>query len=157
MPEDYAAAILREHGLKQTAGRETLLQVLLSAGKPLSHKEICAAMLPLRYDPVSVYRSLETFLASGIVHRVEGENRTWLFALCTCDGGSHCHPHFFCRSCGKCECLKGYGMPELPGLQDSYVVEEKRFYVKGVCGRCATNENLDKAKHPEPDGGSSEA
>jgi Fur family transcriptional regulator, ferric uptake regulator len=144
VPEDYASAILRECGLKQTAGRIALLKVLLAAGKPLSHKEIRARMLPLRYDPVSVYRSLETFIASGIVHRVEDENRTWLFALCTCDGSSHCHPHFFCRSCGKCECLKDYQMPEIPGLQDSHIVEEKRFYVKGVCGRCAALETLNR-------------
>lgn len=142
MPEDHAAAILRERALKQTAGRTALLKVLLDAGKPLSHKEICTKMLPLRYDPVSVYRSLETFIASGIVHRIEDEHRTWLFALCTCDGGSHCHPHFFCRSCGKCECLKEYQMPDIPGLQNSHIVEEKRFYVKGVCGRCAALETL---------------
>ncbi len=137
-----AAAILREYGLKQTAGREALLEVLLNAGKPLSHKEICAELIFLRYDPVSVYRSLETFIASGIVHRVEDENRTWLFALCTCDAGSHCHPHFFCRSCGKCECLKEYQMPEIPGLQDHYIIEEKRFYVKGICGCCASLKSL---------------
>jgi Fur family transcriptional regulator, ferric uptake regulator len=136
MPDERVTAILRACGLKQTAGREALLKVLLNAGKPLSHKEICAELQTLRYDPVSVYRSLETFIASGIVHRVEDENRTWMFALCTCDGGSHCHPHFFCRSCGKCECLKGYQMPEIPGLQDRYIVEEKRFYVKGICGTC---------------------
>jgi len=136
MSAGRAGLILQEYGLKQTAGRIALIELLLEDEKPLSHKEICLKLQPLRYDPVSVYRSLETFVAAGIVHRVEDDNRTWLFALCTCDGNSHCHPHFFCRRCGKCECLTGYQMPEIPGLTESHIIEEKRFYVKGVCGSC---------------------
>ncbi len=140
MPEVCAAALLREYGLKNTAGREALLKTLINAETPLTHKEIADRLAPLNYDPVSIYRSLEAFISAGIVHRVEDENRTWLFAVCTCTGGNHCHPHFFCRSCGKCECLKDYQMPEIPGLQDSYVVEEKRFYVKGLCSSCTAIE-----------------
>ncbi len=136
-----AAAILREYGLKHTAGREALLDLLLEAGRPLSHREICRSMDPMQYDPVSVYRSLDSFIAAGIVHRIEGDNRTSLYALCTCGNGGHCHPHFFCRSCGKCECLKGLAMPELPDLKDRYVVEEKRYYLRGLCQACAANNN----------------
>lgn len=135
-----AAEILREYGLKYTAGREALLGLMLEAGKPLSHREICRDLEPLQYDPVSVYRSLDSFISAGIVHRIEGEHRTSLYALCTCGGGSHCHPHFFCRSCGKCECLKGLTMPELPGLKGNYVIEEKRYYIKGLCAVCAAGQ-----------------
>lgn len=136
--EQDTEGLLREHGLKQTAGREALLEALLRAGRPLSHREICSSLAPLKYDPVSVYRSLDSFIEAGIVHRIEGDNHAWLFALCTCGRGSHCHPHFFCRACGSCECLKGLAMPELKGLKDSYVVEEKRYYIKGLCKACAS-------------------
>ena len=142
MPENQARSILRSYGLKQTVGRVALLELLMEAQKPFTHKEICLSLPPLRYDPVSVYRSLETFINAGIVHRVEGDNRTWQFALCACDGDVHCHPHFFCRSCGNCECLINYRMPEIPGLMESHIVEEKRFYVKGLCNRCARPEVL---------------
>jgi Fur family transcriptional regulator, ferric uptake regulator len=135
-----AATIIREYGLKHTAGREALLHTLIRADQPLSHKEICDRLEgTIHYDPVSIYRSLETFISSGIVHRIEGDNRTWLFAVCTCREGNHCHPHFFCRSCGKSECLKDLQMPGTSGLEDSYLVEEKRFYLKGVCKSCATH------------------
>lgn len=140
MPEDTAESLLREHGLKKTAGRKALVSLLLDAGKPLSHKSICEALHPLPYDPVSIYRSLEAFVESGLAHRIEDENSTWLFALCTCGEERHCHPHFFCRSCGKSECLKGCEMPDIPGLQDRYIVEEKRFYIKGICGDCTPGE-----------------
>jgi Fur family transcriptional regulator, ferric uptake regulator len=132
-----AAVILRERGLKHTAGREALLELMFASGKPLSHRELCRILEPLQYDPVSVYRSLDSFIAAGIVHRIEDDNRTWLYALCTCGRGNHCHPHFFCRSCGKCECLKEVAMPEITGLQGTYVIEEKRYYVKGLCAACA--------------------
>lgn len=142
MTETLAGTILRQSGLKKTAGRLALLSVLLAADQPLSHKDICTALeQDSYYDPVSVYRSLESFVEAGFVHKIEDENRTWLFALCTCGEKSHCHPHFFCRSCGKCECLKNYSIPAIENLQDGYLVEEQRYYIRGICSDCANNLN----------------
>jgi Fur family transcriptional regulator, ferric uptake regulator len=138
MTEKLVGAILRRSGLKKTAGRLALLSVLTKTDKPLSHKDICAALdYDFCYDPVSVYRSLESFVEAGFVHKIEDENRTWLFALCTCGEKSHCHPHFFCRSCGKCECLKNLSIPVIENLQDGYVVEEQRYYIHGICSACS--------------------
>ncbi len=144
MSGDYAAELLKDHGLKQTTGRLALLSVLIEAEKPLSHRDICAALGDLYYDPVSVYRSLECFIEAGFVHKVEDENRTWLFALCTCTEGSHCHPHFFCRSCGRCECLKMYRIPAIAELRQDYVIEEQRYYIIGICGSCRKNGSLNQ-------------
>jgi len=138
VPEHTAAAILKKHGLKQTAGRIALLKVLLEALSPLSHKEIHAALGDLYYDPVSIYRSLESFIEAGFVHKIDDENRSWLYALCTCEENSHCHPHFFCRNCGKCECLSNYKIPLIENLNNDYVVEEQRYYLKGICSSCKT-------------------
>ncbi|MDW7739335.1 MAG: Fur family transcriptional regulator [Bacillota bacterium] len=136
MSELEAEKLLKHYRLKATTGREALVRALLEADKPLSHKELMNRLSNLQYDPASIYRSLDTFVEAGLVHRVEDENRTWLFALCTCSGENHCHPHFFCRSCGKCECLKDYHVPEIPGLRENYLVEGKRFYLKGICSGC---------------------
>lgn len=139
MVEKQAADILKEFSLKQTAGRLAILKVLLEAGKPMSHKDICLALGNLFYDPVSVYRSLDSFIEAGFVHKVEDDNRTWLFALCTCEESSHCHPHFFCRNCGKCECLKMCKIPVITDLQQDYVIEEQRYYIRGICSSCSKN------------------
>ncbi len=136
MPETTAVSILHEYGLKQTAGRIALIDVLLTSDKPLSHKEICENMESHFYDAVSVYRSLETFINAGFVHKIEDENRTWFFAICTCSKGSHCHPHFFCRTCGKSECLKDCLIPRIGDLNNNYIVEEQRYYLKGICSSC---------------------
>jgi Fur family transcriptional regulator, ferric uptake regulator len=140
LTEKQATAILKQYGLKKTAGRLALLSILLKANKPLSHKDICMALNDLYYDSVSVYRSLESFIEAGFVHRVEDESRTWLFALCTCGESGHCHPHFFCRSCGRCECLKNYRIPLISDLNDNYVVEEQRYYIRGICRDCLANQ-----------------
>jgi len=136
LPEQAAAEILKKAGLKQTAGRIALLKVLLKADKPLSHRQICEALGDLYYDPVSVYRSLESFIEAGFVHKVEDDNRSWLYALCTCKEESHCHPHFFCRNCGNCECLRSYSIPRIENLNNDYIVEEQRYYIKGICSSC---------------------
>lgn len=138
-----AGDILKKYGLKQTAGRLGLLKILLEAERPLSHKEICTALKDLFYDPVSVYRSLESFIRAGFVHKIEDENRSRLFALCTCEENSHCHPHFFCRSCGSCECLQDYRIPGISGLDNNYIVEERRYYVRGICSNCKDLTGLD--------------
>lgn len=141
MKETCAASLLKECGLKHTAGREALLEKLIKAERPLSHKDICSRLGSLHYDPVSIYRSLEAFINAGIVHRIETDDRTWLFAVCTCSNENHCHPHFFCRGCGKSECLKNLQMPGTCGLENSYIVEEKRFYLKGLCQSCAGSDH----------------
>ncbi len=140
MPGKTAASILHEYNLKQTAGRIALIDVLLASDRPLSHKEIYNNLEGHFYDSVSVYRSLETFVNAGFVHKIEDANRTWLFALCTCSKTSHCHPHFFCRICGQSECLKDYLIPRLDDLNNDYIVEEQRYYLKGICSSC--NESL---------------
>ncbi len=136
MPECAATGILKKYGLKQTAGRVALLEVLQKADVALSHRQICEALSDLYYDPVSVYRSLESFIEAGFVHKVEDANRSWLYALCTCEDGNHCHPHFFCRNCGKCECLRKYKIPRIEDLNNNYIVEEQRYYIKGICSSC---------------------
>jgi len=128
-----AKSVLREYGLKYTGGREALLNVLLSAEQPLTHKEICQKLVH-DYNPVSIYRSLDSYIKLGLAHRIAGEDGTWLFALNSCDGEPH--PHFFCRSCGKYECLRGIPVPEIAGISKHYLIEEKVSYVKGLCSDC---------------------
>ncbi len=134
--DDRAVIILKKYNLKLTAGRVALLKVMIESERPISHKEICSRLENLNYDQVSIYRSLDSFIKAGFVHKVEDEKGTWLYALCTCDNRAHCHPHFFCSNCGKCECLDDYKIPDLANLTNDYVIEEQRYYLKGICSKC---------------------
>ncbi len=144
MKEETAGKILQAVGLNETTGRIGLLNVLLEAKNPLTQQEIAMKLSNVVVlNHVSIYRSLEAFLKAGIIHKVESGDRVWRFALCGCDNRGHCHPHFICRVCGKAECLDGVGMPHLPLVKSGYYIEEKEFYLKGLCADCSpkTQEN----------------
>jgi len=128
--------ILKSYGLKVTAGRAALLKVMLESDRPISHKVISEKLDGLNYDAVSIYRSLESFIKAGFVHKVEDDRGTWLYALCTCKKMGHCHPHFFCRHCGLCKCLDDHSMPVIKQVEDDFIVEEQRYYLKGICKDC---------------------
>ncbi len=135
---ETASSILLRAGLKRTTGRIAIINLLMAAEHPLSQQEIAHRLLKGSMNGVSIYRSLDTFLKAGIVHRVESGDRTWRFAICGCDTRGHCHPHFICKKCGKVECLSGYQLPELGEIQPGYEVEEQEFYMRGRCAGCST-------------------
>ncbi len=134
-----ASRILQIVGLKKTPGRMALLNVLLEEENPLTQQEIALKLSKVAaLNHVSIYRSLEAFLKAGIIHKVESGDRTWRFALCGCGSRGHCHPHFICRVCGKAECLDGVSIPQPPLLKRGYCVEEKEYYLKGLCADCSS-------------------
>lgn len=130
--------ILHQVGLRCTPKRAAVLQVLLEASHPLTHREI-EALIPadIHLNQVSLYRALDSFLETGIIHRVLNQDRTWRFAFCGCKNQGHCHPHFICRSCGKVECLSRVHLPQVSDSMPGYVVEEKEMYLRGLCISCA--------------------
>lgn len=127
--------ILHGAGLKYTAGREALLELLMVTDGPLTQDEISQRLTGTDLNRVSIYRALDSFWKAGIVHRVESGDRVWKFAYCGCGRPGHCHPHFVCRSCGMVECLDGVGLPVVR-LKSGYTVEEREYYLKGLCSRC---------------------
>ena len=128
--------VLRDCGLRRTSGRVRLLGLLLGAAAPLAPDEIFARLRRRGIDRVTVYRTLESFLEAGIVHRIEAGGRR-RFAVCGRVHRGHCHPHFTCRVCGTVECLRDVALPRLRRLGRAYRVEEQELYVRGVCARCS--------------------
>lgn len=92
-------------------------------------------------DTVTVYRTLNTFARKKLVHRVRGEDRSWLYALSDAElRPEHLHPHFVCDECGKVECL---GEAEIPsgfvqslGVSADYRVSWPEVVLHGVCPKC---------------------
>lgn len=141
MEEITPFQLLHQAGLRCTPRRTAIIQVLLQAQDPLTHREIEASIpREISINQVSLYRALQAFLEAGIVHRVMNPDRTWRFALCGCRSSGHCHPHFVCKNCGVVECLHRIEMPKLPEELPGYVVEEEELYLKGLCLVCAAGE-----------------
>jgi len=139
--EEKAEQILKEAGLKRTAGRKAVLEVLLYTRQPLSRQEISSKLPPgLNFNYASIYRSLEAFLRAGLIHRVEAGDRVGRFALCGCNSKGHCHPHFICNSCGRAECLPEIKIPRYyeTEIKEGYLVEGQEFYLRGWCPECSS-------------------
>lgn len=92
-------------------------------------------------DTVTVYRTLNTFVKKRLVHRVRGEDRSWLYAVGhVLDQPRHLHPHFVCDECGKVECLDDSSIPgtfvESLRVQDGYAVAYPEVVLHGKCPKC---------------------
>ena len=142
-PAPASDALLRQSGLRRTRVRVGVMEVLTRTRRPMSVPQILGK-LGVGVDTVTVYRTLNTFARKRLVHRVRGEDRSWLYAL----GGDapdaprpeHLHPHFVCDACGKVECL---GAAEIPrtlvaslGVSPGYDVTYPEVVLHGTCPRC---------------------
>ena len=98
-------SILTEHGLRTTAPRLAVLEILASAKRPLSHSEVLAKLGEIDWDPATIFRNLVKLKESGVapvVSRVDGIDR---YILKTKQDDVHHHPHFACDDCGLLTCL----------------------------------------------------
>jgi Fur family ferric uptake transcriptional regulator len=130
-----AFILLSEKGLKITKNRLNILNLLLSSNLPLSHQDI-KKMLP-KLDKVTIYRVLDTLCKNKIVHKLETQNRFWLFAVCLCGKNEHCHPHFYCKKCKKTECLNDISLPQWNEFRKGYLIENQEIYLYGLCLNCS--------------------
>ncbi|MDR0648286.1 MAG: transcriptional repressor [Synergistaceae bacterium] len=134
--DDALRTRLRSTGLKVTPIRMDVLDYLLTIGQPVSHSDVQSAFPML--DRVTIYRTLASFVKSGIAHQVQGLDGMWHF--CAHDpNASGCpgnHPHFLCLSCGKMICLLDQRMPRVD-VTGGNVVEGKQFVAYGFCQECA--------------------
>jgi Fur family ferric uptake transcriptional regulator len=135
-------SILTRSGLRRTPVRAGVLDVLSRAARPMSVPQILGRMRG-SVDTVTVYRTLHTFVRKKLVHRVRGEDRSWLYALSTTPAQpEHLHPHFVCDQCGKVECLERARVPaslvQLLGVGGGYQVRWPEVVLHGLCPRCHT-------------------
>src|SRR5262249_3522231 len=110
--DELVSKALRAAGLRRTPVRGGGVEGVAKSARPMGAVEILDK-LPPHTDAVTVYRTLNTFTAKGVIHRVRGEDRVWRYALGNpSDHAKHQHPHFVCENCGRVECLKE---AEIPG------------------------------------------
>ena len=134
------ANVLRQYGLRLTDSREAILHLFLQKNFALSQGDL-ETLLDGRFDRVTLYRTLKTFLEQGLVHKVLDDGGTLKYALCRDDCRQpdhthhHDHVHFKCRQCGHTTCLDELHIPALP-LPQGYSREETSLLVQGLCPAC---------------------
>ena len=128
--------VLKNHNLRITDCRIDVLERFHTIEHALSFKDLEDDLID--YDRVTLYRTLNSFIKQGLLHRIPNDTGYATYGLCREDCNEkdhhHDHVHFKCNVCGHIECLSNYHTPQID-LPD-YDIEESYLIVNGVCKIC---------------------
>src|SRR5215217_7148234 len=105
--------ILRRNHLSVTASRKKILHLFINMQGALAHGDI-ERKAGEKFDRVTVYRTLQTFVEKGIIHTIPTTDNSVRYALCKdCTEGHHHdnHVHFICLQCNSTICLEDVSTP----------------------------------------------
>jgi Fur family ferric uptake transcriptional regulator len=135
---DYSE-LLKACDLAATRNRLGVLEIIGSHNFPLSAAEIYHALkAKWPINRVTVYRILDLLVARGLVQRLSGGGRSFVYGLAPSDFHPE-HPHFYCKSCGHMECLNPQSLHvDTKPMQRSFAgrIENVEVRVDGVCQSC---------------------
>jgi Fur family transcriptional regulator, ferric uptake regulator len=136
--EDAIQGILKRNRLSVTDSRVKILELFLSQNGALAHGDI-EKRTGERFDRVTVYRTLNSFLNKGIIHTIPTADNSIRYALCkeNCEEGHHHdnHVHFVCDDCGNTICLDEVTIPEIK-LPNGFIPKQVEMVVSGTCRAC---------------------
>lgn len=129
--------ILISNQVNPTAMRLLVLEYLLKQTVAISLNDLEIELD--RADRITLYRTLKTFEANGIIHTIKDGTEVAKYALCAdeCSNELHAdmHVHFYCINCKELYCLPKVKIPEikLPGKFD---LQEISLVARGICNTC---------------------
>jgi Fe2+ or Zn2+ uptake regulation protein len=127
---------LSERGMRRTAARQTILEVLFSTSDHLTAEEL-AERVQRRFPSVdvsTVYRTLDVLEGLEIVDHVHLAHGPAVYHLAEDD-----HQHLVCEQCGRVEELPAERLRTFARmLRDDFGFEINRrhFAIAGVCSAC---------------------
>jgi len=136
--DNQVSKLLKRNSLSITGSRKKILQLFLEQTGALAHGDI-EKRAGEKFDRVTVYRTLQTFVDKGIIHIIPTADNSIRYALCKdeCSEGHHHdhHVHFVCNHCGNTYCLDDVVTPDIK-LPKGYTAEHVEVVVEGVCKSC---------------------
>lgn len=134
---DLLEKILQNNKVKPTAMRLLVLQYLLK-------KNVAASLTNIEdhfenSERTTLYRTLKTFVESGIAHQIDDGTGVTKYALCeencNCEIDTDLHLHFHCNNCDETICLTQHKIPHI-NLPQGYLAEDVNLVAKGICKKC---------------------
>ena len=130
--------ILKRNQLSITDSRKKILELFVHNNGALEHADI-EKKTGEKFDRVTVYRTLQSFLEKGIIHAIPTSDNSVRYALCKddCKEGHHHdnHVHFVCSDCNTTVCLEGVTIPQVK-LPVGFQPTECQMVVSGICKEC---------------------
>ncbi len=139
-----AEDVCREHGVKLTASRRLILEILAREGRPLGAYDMIekvAAATGKRPAPVSIYRALDFLLENSLIHRLASRN-----AYLACGHGHRLQDlvvFLICETCGQVvEATSDALRRDLAALAatTSFVPHSQVMEIAGRCRSCGQSE-----------------
>ncbi len=130
--------LLHNRSLKATAPRLALLNALHEYKSAMPYSAIQSKLSPI--DRVTLYRTLESLMKKGVIHKAHQEGSDIFYAFCghscSIEQHQHNHVHFKCKSCDTvtCEEPKRSLHISLPG----YDIQKVSISIEGICKDCIT-------------------
>ncbi len=141
---EQAKLILKNHNLKITKTRIAVLKAFLSYNNALSSGELYKSIIR-NFDRITIYRTLQSFENSGILHKITSPDGTIKFALCTphCPSKHHYekHIHFYCTNCGKIYCDEEFDISEL-NIKSDFAINSIQIIAEGWCWKCNESKKI---------------
>jgi len=135
---DYSG-LLAESGLGHTSNRYRVLEVIGNSSSPLSAQQIFDTLNRTdNINRVTVYRILDLLVEKGLVDRISGGGRSFVYGLAP-NENHPAHPHFYCKTCGSLECLNPQSLRvDLQSMRRTFpgLIENVAVRVDGVCKNC---------------------
>jgi len=140
---DYSD-LLESSGLGYTPNRHRVLEVVGNNSGPLSAQQIFETLSRTdNINRVTVYRILDVLVDKGLVERIRGGGRSFVYGLAP-NRNHPAHPHFYCKHCGNLECLNPHSLDvDLQAMQRTFpgVIENVEVRVDGVCKNCLKSDD----------------
>ncbi len=131
--------LLEDSQLEPTPKRLQVLEVIGSNNSPLSAQQIFETLSrTANINRVTVYRILDLLVEKGLVDRMSGGGRSFVYGLAPNDNHP-AHPHFYCRNCGSLECLNPESLNvDMQSMQRTFpgIIENVEVRADGVCKNC---------------------
>jgi Fur family zinc uptake transcriptional regulator len=135
-----AEQLCRERGLRLTAIRRRVLELVWGSHKPVGAYDILELLGRESESaaPPTVYRALEFLIEAGLVHRLDSLNA---FIGCPDPVQSHAGQFLICKKCRSVTELSETGIEELvseTARQRGFTAQRQMLEIEGVCKNCRT-------------------
>ena len=132
------AKILKNSRLRKTHARAAVLEALFLAKKPQTAEQIAAKLGIKSPNKVTIYRTLESLIKAGFVHKAYTSERKWHFEPTHHRREEQNHPHFVCNGCGATRCLTNWSAPMAKVPWKGFVIHHQQIKLEGLCPSCST-------------------
>jgi Fur family zinc uptake transcriptional regulator len=137
-----AESLCRDRGLRFTALRQRVLELVWNSHKPVGAYDILDQLNQegKKAAPPTVYRALEFLIEADLVHRLDSLNA---FVGCPDPSSSHTGQFLICRGCRSVAELDDADINELVERKASdlgFTAVHQMLEIQGLCRDCGSSE-----------------